>query len=500
MSVLRPVGVLGIGVWLAAGSASAQITPEEVWAFWQGMAQGAGYEMLSSGQRRDGASLILDGVQVNALSDTAAIRMPIGQITMRDRGDGTVEVTMPPAFDMSMTITEPGRDPVEMAVAIEQDAYVMVVSGTAASPKYDFTAASVAIALATPTVDGEEVPMDMAIALGGLKGSTALTQGSPIALSYDLSAEALEMTVSATDPEGGGTVEMSMGAEALVSRFEGALPAVMTPDTEIGAAFAAGLRGKGGYSTGPLEFTFDVDDKGQATSVSGSMETTTIDIGLEPAGLSYRAGTTGLALSLSGASIPFPELDLSAAEYSMGLTMPLVKSETASDFGLLMRVVDLALPAEVWGMIDPGAALPRDPATLIVETKGKARLFRDLTDQSAPADAMPGQVESISIDALQLKLAGADLTGTGAFTFDNADMQTFPGMPRPAGSADLKLTGGNTLLDKLVSLGLVPQDQVMGIRMALALFARPGDGPDTLTSKIEITPDAQILANGQRIQ
>jgi hypothetical protein len=49
-------------------------------------------------------------------------------------------------------------------------------------------------------------------------------------------------------------------------------------------------------------------------------------------------------------------------------------------------------------------------------------------------------------------------------------------------------------------MGLVPEDQAMAARMMLGLFARPGDGPDTLTSKIEVKGDGAILANGQRLQ
>jgi hypothetical protein len=55
-------------------------------------------------------------------------------------------------------------------------------------------------------------------------------------------------------------------------------------------------------------------------------------------------------------------------------------------------------------------------------------------------------------------------------------------------------------MDTLVNMGLLPQEQAMGARMMMGLFARPGDGPDTLTSTIEVKEDGSVLANGQRIQ
>ena len=96
---------------------------------------------------------------------------------------------------------------------------------------------------------------------------------------------------------------------------------------------------------------------------------------------------------------------------------------------------------------------------------------------------------------IQLSLAGAELTGDGEFTFNNE-----MGFPLPSGVANVMLTGGNTLMDTLGGMGLLPQEQAMGARMMMGMFARPGDGPDTLVSTIEMKEDGSILANGQRIK
>ena len=100
---------------------------------------------------------------------------------------------------------------------------------------------------------------------------------------------------------------------------------------------------------------------------------------------------------------------------------------------------------------------------------------------------------------MRAKLAGAEVSGTGAFTFDNTDLVTFGGMPVPTGKLDVKMTGINALLDTLVSMGFIPEDQIMGARMMLAMFAKPGDGPDTLVSTLEFK-DKGFFANGKRLQ
>ena len=101
---------------------------------------------------------------------------------------------------------------------------------------------------------------------------------------------------------------------------------------------------------------------------------------------------------------------------------------------------------------------------------------------------------------LLVSMIGAKLTGTGAFTFDNADMQTFPGMPRPEGFVELALTGANAVLDKLIQMGFVSDNDAMGARMMMGMFAVPGEGEDSLKSRIEINEQGQVLANGQRIR
>ena len=73
-------------------------------------------------------------------------------------------------------------------------------------------------------------------------------------------------------------------------------------------------------------------------------------------------------------------------------------------------------------------------------------------------------------------------------------------MPKPTGSLDLTLVGGNGLIDKLVAMGLLPEEQAMGARMMMGLFAVPGDGEDSLKSKLEINEDGHVLANGQRLK
>ena len=106
----------------------------------------------------------------------------------------------------------------------------------------------------------------------------------------------------------------------------------------------------------------------------------------------------------------------------------------------------------------------------------------------------------MDLTELKATIAGAELTGTGSFTFYNTDIETFGGMPAPSGKLDMKLVGGNGLLDKLVEMGLLTSDDAMGARMMVAMFTNAGaEGADELTSTIEVK-DQVLYANGQRMQ
>ena len=133
----------------------------------------------------------------------------------------------------------------------------------------------------------------------------------------------------------------------------------------------------------------------------------------------------------------------------------------------------------------------------IIDIAGSGVLAEDVFDPEVMEElaAPPGQLNALKVNELKLTIAGAELTGDGEFAFNNQF-----GIPMPSGVANLMLVGGNGLLDTLVGMGLVPEEQAMGARMMMGLFARPGDGEDTLVSTIEVKEEGSILANGQRIQ
>jgi hypothetical protein len=170
-----------------------------------------------------------------------------------------------------------------------------------------------------------------------------------------------------------------------------------------------------------------------------------------------------------------------------------------------LTLSDFTMSEALWSIFDPAAQLPRDPATVALDLTGKARVLFDFLDPAVAASLeqsgeAPVELNALTINKLLVSLVGTSLSGSGAFTFDNSDLATFDGIPRPAGQIDLKLVGANALLDKLIAMGFVADEEAMGARMMMGMLAVPGEDPDTLNSKLEINNQGHVLANGQRIK
>jgi hypothetical protein len=205
---------------------------------------------------------------------------------------------------------------------------------------------------------------------------------------------------------------------------------------------------------------------------------------------------TGLELEVTSDAMPAP-VKVTSGPIQFGLTTPVIAGDVAGDYGVVMKLSQFTVNEEAWALVDPTGALKRDAADLAVDISGKTKF--DLVamieaDEMGMEPPMPAP-ESLNITELGLKVAGAALGGTGAFTFDNS-----MGIPMPLGEANVSITGANALIDGLIATGLMAQEDAMGARMMMGAFMSPGAGPDELTSKIEARPGFEIYVNGQRIQ
>ncbi len=500
MTKWKLAGSTAVLALIAGQSALADITPEEVWQKWKDMSASYGQTVTTTAEARDGDTLMIEGATFTTVQDGAESSVAIPKIALKDLGDGTVELTMPDPVAMNIKTPEADGSPAsDVVVEMTAPAMTMIASGTVDETSYAVNAAEAKIALVS--VDGKtaaETGNDVSATIRNMAGTYA---SSGTTVTGDVKADAMDIAVKAADPAGEGTFNMAATMNAITIAGNTTTPEG-TDMSDVGAVLKAGFVTDNTFGFGQTDFTLDFSDPTGAASGKGTMTNGGLTVAMDAAKLAYGTTYTGLDMTMSGPAIPFPELKIGLAEAAFNLVMPVSKSETPADFALLTKFVDLKVSDEVWGMIDPAGNLPRDPVTLVMDTKGTATLTADIMDPAAMAaqgEAPPGELNSLDLTQLQLKAVGAEVTGSGALTFDNSDLVTFGGMPKPTGTLNFDATGINALLDKVTAMGLVPEDQIMGARMMMGMFAKPGEGEDTLTSLVEFK-DGGLFVNGMQLQ
>lgn len=480
----------------------ADVTAAEVWADMKAMMEGYGQSVTVGSEEQSGDTLTVSDIVIDFSMEGASSSATLGEIKLVERGDGTVEVQLAPEYRIISATTPDGGAAVETGMVMTHDGLSIVVSGDAAARTYTYSANSVDVALDSMIVEGDAIPITGRIKAESPEGAyvvTSETTGRQISSTLDASAVRIEFNGS--DPATSDSFDFGMDLADITSTSDGFLPEGVDM-ADLPAAMAAGLAGKADMRYGASTFGFSGTADGSASEGSGSAASGEFVVEFSGDGLVYGTSSTDATFTMRSSDIPLPEISMAMAENAMRLRMPVASSDEAQDFGLLFALRGLTVSDGIWALFDPMGNLPRDPATIALDLTGTGKWLVDILDPEAAAtmDEAPMEVESVTLNELEVAVAGAQLTGAGDFTFDNSDTTTFEGMPAPDGAIDLQLVGGNALLDKIVQMGFVSQDDAMGFRMMLGLFARPGNGEDTLVSRIEVKPDGQVLANGQRIR
>ncbi|QFT91870.1 hypothetical protein FIU86_03385 [Roseovarius sp. THAF9] len=496
-----------MSIALTAGAAQADVTPADVWADWQGYLSSSGYE-VSGEESQSGDALTVSDVTMSMAvpEEDMTVSVNLGEITFTDNGDGTVSVSIPASMPMQIQASYPDAEEVAIGLEYNTTGFEMTASGDPDDLLYNYSASEIAIIVGDVVAEGETVDIGtVEFRIADVEGTTTMTVGNLRTSEQKMTAGPVNYTIDVADPEGSdGQFTWKGQFAGMTVAANGAMPLEMDPGN-FAASIENGFDADATitYSEGSSEF--EIVEPSQTTQGTTSSDGGEITVAMGADGLTYDLSASNMQLNMTGGDIPLP-IEVGFGTAAFNLTAPIVESEEEQDFALGLTLGDFTMSDMIWGIFDPAGQLPRDPATIDLDLTGTAKLFFDLFDpeQMEAAETgelgVPGELNTLDINTLTVSAAGAELTGEGAFTFDNSDLETFDGMPAPDGSVDLKLTGANGLLDTLIAMGIVPEEQAMGVRMMMGMFAVPGDGEDTLNSTIEVKSDGQVLANGQRLR
>ena len=237
------------------------------------------------------------------------------------------------------------------------------------------------------------------------------------------------------------------------------------------------------------------DETGSVSAISDMLE---FGFSLTREMLRISSASKATEFNLESKDLPAGAIRLAVAQTLQDIRLPLNITPDPQSFVYHEELRDLMLGDNLWAMVDPDAEIPRTAITYVLNVSGLGKWLNDPFGRNF--NGTNGELHRLTLHELLLRGAGVELTGAGDFTFNNDDLASYEGIPAPTGTLDLKLSGGNTLLDSLVKMGLLQEEQAMGARMGLGLFTVKGDGDDTLVSHIEATGDGKFLANGKRLK
>ncbi|WP_223421074.1 DUF2125 domain-containing protein [Tateyamaria pelophila] len=498
-----------LALCLPAGAAFADLTAAEVWTDWEELMTGSGYTLDSTQSSTDTSVTVSDlSITLDMSDDTddGAVSMNLGTLRFVENGDGTVTIEIPDTVAVDFSFTSELDESVAGTITTLFTDQLLIASGEPSAVTYSFSAANTDVSLNDLLVDGTPIGEEAAQASMSLDNMSYVTKtivGDLRQIDQTASIAAASYTLNFAEPTGAESFKMNGTVRDIAFTGGGSLPLDIDTD-DANAMLNAGMEFAGNVTTqgGGYDLTFDGPDG------SGTINTTSegagFDIRFAPSGVAYGVSQRGVAVNMLLTELPLP-ISVSANEMATNFLFPLQKSDDDQDFSMGVTLTGVTVSDAIWGIFDPTGQLPRTPANLLVDLSGTAKVMFDFLDPAqanilAETERAPGEVQTLDLNALELDAAGASLTGQGNFRFDNSDLETFDGFPRPEGAVDLTLTGGNTLIDTLVGMGLLPQEQAMGARMMMGLFAVPGEGADTLNSRIEVTPEGHVVANGQRLR
>ena len=489
----------GLAVLLSTTAAFADVSNRDVWDAWKSLLTNVGYQVSANESEAGDVLTVGDLVMsFDMAPEEGDVRIDMGDLRFEEQGDGTVRVIVQDSIPMHVNVTEDGETS-DITVLANLKAADIVASGEPGNVTYTYSADGIDILLDNLMVDGAPVDnVDFKVLAMGIAGQSSLALGDIVTMAQKATFNSLSITAKGEDPEEGA---FDLKADILGMAFDASATVPEGADeAEPGEILRAGFDMSGKFSSEGSTFVVVGDEGEGPTNINMTSGKSELLVRAGKGEFEYDGGVQNLALNMVSPDLPLPVV-LNMDEFSYGILMPLLKGDTPQPFDASFKLGGLTVSDMLWGIFDPGAMLPRDPATLSLAVTGTATLFEDLVNEEMEdSDDIPGELNSMTLSEIVIDMVGASINGGGSFTFDNTDMETFDGFPRPTGSVNLEAKGINGLLDTLVAMGLLPEEQVMGARMMMAMFTVPGAGEDEMSSTIEINEAGHVLANGQRIQ
>ncbi len=530
------------GLLVAAQAASAQVTPEEVWASYESWFAAFGFDVEATTEASDGALRVSDIVlrldlQLPELGASLSVAVPYPEMTLAEEGDGAVLITSPSEFAGQITASagfdfgfgEPEMAHISLDLAMRSQDESIFVSGGPDDMIFHSIARMLDVVIdnprvLTPDLPGEDLDFDFSL------GVTIIDNDMVTRVRQVDGGTRLDF-----ENTSGRTIISVTTEYGYFDWWEGEMVTLLSRDISVAEATAAtghmvlpadivpNLLNLAPYLRAGFEFDYrssTVDQIAQSVSYEDGILFTEEDLryGTVRQQFDLSGGTLGMSVEAADLSLeirdnvmPPWEAGVSVSEIAFSLVWPLLESPEVQSAQSRLLLKNLTGDDAIWREVDFIGLLPRDPISAELDLNVQLLIRQDLLDflalfdmsnlfvdpryQMSPIDVMGIEAETIRFEGL-----GITFDADGSLAFPEGMLSGRMGMPlQPVGQTRFELTGINGLLDALVELGEIWPGDARDLRMGLALIGRT-TGDDTITSEVEFTEDGRIIANGQQIQ
>lgn len=492
------IGVLACGFALSAPPVFADLSPQDVWDAWSKYFSDSGMEVTAT-LTQEGDSLRIADMTLPFTDEESEGSLVFDDIVFTALDADTVSITL------GEKIIASGRDSegeVSLTMRLSQTNAEMLASGSPENLTLSHRADAMSLTVDEVVAD-QTLPMTIEFSTKNSVGSTTLS--SDDRLSYtDQSGELSEMqvTFAFADPETSSNIDFNVSMTGLKFAGKNALPIGGDP-ADFPAQIANGLLYSSDSSLSSLSFKAAGQDEDGPFEITADLGATTAKAALSGDGLAYSGSQDSAKIWMNLPTIPLP-LEASLGKSGIEVTVPFSASDEEQDVKIGLKISELALSEVIWGMADPAGVMDHAPLSLDLGVSAKAKLTASLYDEAAMTDFAasglpPIEPISATIDALSFTGLGLMISGVGGVEFNGAPSPMTAGLPAPVGNITIEAKGVESLMNTLISSGMIPEEEAMMPRMMMGILAEK-IGEDHLRSNIEMNAEGHILVNGQRMQ
>ena len=486
-SVSRPLVLLPV-VWaLSLHPATAQEQrAKDGWDMLRNSLAEAGLRVSSEGITESDTGLEVSGVTIRPAHGRGVLRLPM--LGVEPRGSEGFAFIPASGATLELTRSGPGVDALELdfdgALLFNRQA-----DGMRLAPAFERIEAR----FEGPAGFGSDRLTTLQIGLDDFEGEIGMTEGAQVDLTGEVRVALLSY---AQDWAGGFDADADLQQretaeiDNLTVRFSiDALDVLAEEPVSVAAIFEQGFGLQAVYeAAASRSSSLHLLDGEQfrVESASGHNDTTLslLDGRLEVDG-------TASDFLISGA-FGVGEGQFSGDRMYGRFALPLVMTEDMQDFGLTLEMDGMQASEESWMMLG-AQTFADETADLALELAAEGRWLVD--PMQAESTDEPVDLAAIRLDRLSLRLGQALFEGSGRFDTDRDAGSLERAMEMGRGAFTFILRGGEALLARLGSEGVLPADQAFLAQMMMGALARQV-GEDHLESLVTITPPGQVMVNG----